>query len=102
MTDITNAKDETSAAIQPGDLKARLVACRDKAGLNLEQAAEEMHLSQHIVRALEAEDFAHLPEPPYVRGYLRSYAKLGEIDPQVLIRLYDTLRGAKPDDNKVG
>ena len=102
MTDTTNAKDETSAAIQPGDLKARLVACRDKAGLNLEQAAEEMHLSQHIVRALEAEDFAHLPEPPYVRGYLRSYAKLGEIDPQVLIRLYDTLRGAKPDDNKVG
>ena len=102
MTDTTNAKDETSAAIQPGDLKARLVACRDKAGLNLEQAAEEMHLSQHIVRALEAEDFAHLPEPPYVRGYLRSYAKLGEIDPQILIRLYDTLRGAKPEDNKVG
>ena len=102
MTDTTNAKDETSAAIQPGDLKARLVACRDKAGLNLEQAAEEMHLSQHIVRALEAEDFAHLPEPPYVRGYLRSYAKLGAIDPQILIRLYDTLRGAKPEDNKVG
>ena len=72
MTDTTNAKDETSAAIQPGDLKARLVACRDKAGLNLEQAAEEMHLSQLIVRALDAEDFAHLPEPPYVRGFLRS------------------------------
>jgi cytoskeletal protein RodZ len=102
VTDTTNAKAETSTAIQPGDLKARLVACRDKAGLNLEQAAEEMHLSQHIVRALEAEDFAHLPEPPYVRGYLRSYAKLGGIDPQILIRLYDTLRGAKPEDTKAG
>jgi cytoskeletal protein RodZ len=74
------------------------VQCREKAGLNIEQASEELHLSTHILRALEAEDFAHLPEPPYVRGYLRGYSKLADTDAKELIRLYEALRGAKPDE----
>jgi cytoskeletal protein RodZ len=75
-----------------------LVECREKAGLGLEQAAEELHLSTHILKALEQEDFAHLPEPPYVRGYLRGYSKLADIDAKELIRTYEALRGAKPDE----
>lgn len=94
----TSVEERTSSAIQPGDLTTQLVQCREKAGLNIEQAAEELHLSTHILRALEAEDFAHLPEPPYVRGYLRGYSKLADTDAKELIRLYEALRGAKPDE----
>ncbi len=98
MTETTIALDERrSASVQPGDLTAQLLACREKAGLDMEQAAKEMHLSLNILRALEKEDFAHLPEPPYVRGYLRSYAKLASKDPKELIHLYEQLRGAEPD-----
>lgn len=86
------------ASIQPGDLTAQLLQCRTKAGLDLEQAAEELRLSPQILKALENEDFAHLPEPPYVRGYLRGYAKLAGVDAKELIRTYDVLRGAKPEE----
>lgn len=99
MTETAHSVEErTSAAVQPGDLTAMLVECREKAGLGLEQAAEELHLSTHILKALEQEDFAHLPEPPYVRGYLRGYSKLADIDAKELIRTYEALRGAKPDE----
>ncbi|WGZ95963.1 MAG: helix-turn-helix domain-containing protein [Candidatus Thiothrix putei] len=99
MTETAHSVEErTSAAVQPGDLTALLVACREKAGLDIEQAAEELHLSTHIIKALEREDFAHLPEPPYVRGYLRGYSKLADIDAKELIRTYEALRGAKPDE----
>jgi len=93
-----SVEERTSAAVQPGDLTAMLVACREKAGFGIEQAAEELHLSTHIIKALEQEDFAHLPEPPYVRGYLRGYSKLADIDAKDLIRTYEALRGAKPDE----
>lgn len=99
MTETAHSVEErTSSAVQPGDLTAMLVECRAKAGLDREQAAEELHLSSHIIKALEQEDFAHLPEPPYVRGYLRGYSKLADIDAKELIRTYEALRGAKPDE----
>ncbi len=99
MTETAHSVEErTSSAVQPGDLTALLVECRAKAGLDREQAAEELHLSPHIIKALEQEDFAHLPEPPYVRGYLRGYSKLADIDAKELIRTYEALRGAKPDE----
>ncbi|WML90998.1 helix-turn-helix domain-containing protein [Thiothrix lacustris] len=94
----TSVGERTFATVQPGDLTSKLVECREKAGLDIEQAAEELHLSTHILRALEAEDFAHLPEPPYVRGYLRGYSKLTDVDAKELIRTYEALRGAKPDE----
>jgi len=93
-----SVEERTSAAVQPGDLTALLMACREKAGFDIEQAAEELHLSTHIIKALEREDFVHLPEPPYVRGYLRGYSKLADIDAKELIRTYEALRGAKPDE----
>lgn len=99
MTETTTPVEETSSSsVQAGDLTAKLAACREKAGVDVEQAADEMHLSVNLLRALEQEDFAHLPEPPYVRGYLRGYAKLAGMDPSELIRTYEALRGANPDE----
>lgn len=94
----TPVEEQTSSSVQAGDLTAKLQACRESAGLDIEQAADEMHLSANLLRALEKEDFAHLPEPPYVRGYLRGYAKLADQDARDLIRTYEALRGADPDE----
>lgn len=82
---------------QTGDLGKQLRHCREKAGLDIEQAASEMRLSPHLLRSLEEEDFQTLPEPPYIRGYLRSYARLSDSTPNTLIELYDTLRGGNTD-----
>ena len=92
-----NRTQEGSTSVQAGDLANQLKAIREKTGFDLDKAAERMHLSRHILITLENEDFAHLPEPPYVRGYLRSYARLADMDATPLIRNYEILRGADPD-----
>ncbi len=83
--------------VRPGDLSAKLQACRERADLDQDQAAIAMRLSPAMIKALESENFAELPDPPYVRGYLRSYSRLDESNPQDLIRTYELLRGADPD-----
>lgn len=98
MTETPTPVEEQPSAIQAGDLGKKLVACREKAGLDLEQTADELHLSVSLLRSLEEEAFERLPEPPYVRGYLRGYAKLSDTDPKEIIRIYEVLRGANPDE----
>lgn len=89
----TKTKEEASEG-----LGSRLRTYREQNGHDIYEVAEALCLSPTIVNALEQEDFDRLPEPPYVRGYLRSYAKFAEIEPQEIIDLYETQRGASPED----
>ncbi len=77
-----------------GELQARLIQLREDAGYSTSQLADAMCLSEDVILHLENEDFDQLAEPPYVRGYLRNYAKLGDIDSEELISRYESLRGA--------
>lgn len=54
----------------------RLRAAREEQGLTVDQVALELRLERQIVLALEAADYASLGAPVFVRGYLRSYARL--------------------------
>lgn len=81
-----------------GELQARLIKLREDAGFDLPQMAAGLCLSQEVIINLENESFDLLPEPPYVRGYLRTYAKLGDDDPSELINCYESLRGADADE----
>ena len=87
-----------TAEVMPGDLTAIFRHYREERGLNINQVAEALCLSPKIVTALETEQLDQLPEPPYVRGYLRSYAKFAEVDPSEMITAYEKLRGAKPNE----
>lgn len=80
-----------------GELGVILKRHREEHGLNVNQVAEALCLSPKIITALEAENLGELPEPPYVRGYLRSFAKFTEIDPSEMIAAYEKLRGAEPN-----
>ncbi len=83
---------------QKGDLGKQLVGLRESAGYSLSQTADAMCLSEDTLAQLENEEFDSLPEPPYIRGYLRNYAKLAEADADELISCYESLRGADPSD----
>ncbi len=91
-------KKEKKAVISQGNLGSLLREYREIAGYSLTQMAEALCLSEETLVDLEKEDFKKLPEPPYVRGYLRNYAKLAEKDPAQLINHYESLRGADPSD----
>ena len=80
--------------VMEGELQARLIKLREDAGYTVSQMADALCLSEDVIINLENENFEELAEPPYVRGYLRNYAKLGESDPSELINRYESLRGA--------
>lgn len=59
---------------------ARLQAARVAAGLTHEEVASRLKMPVRVVRALEADDWSPLGAPVFVRGQLRSYARLLKVD----------------------
>lgn len=91
-------KIENHPIVNPGDLRGLLHEYREKAGYSLNQMADALCLSEETIEKLENEEFQALAEPPYIRGYLRNYAKIAEADPSELINRYEALRGADPSE----
>ena len=72
-----------------GALGEKLRQRREEKGLTLEQVFDKTKLRPPIVEALEAERWEDLPAPPFVRGFLRVYAKLLELDEEEVLGLYE-------------
>ncbi len=66
-----------------------LKAQRDVLGLSLSQASDQVQMSEGTLQLLEAERFLDLPEPAFVKGYLRRYANQLRLNPQEVIALFD-------------
>ncbi len=67
--------------------------------LPVEDAAKLLNLSARHILAMENDDYASLPGPTYVRGYLRSYAQLLGLSPEETVASYNKLPVAsKPVD----
>lgn len=63
----------------------RLRESREAQGLTLTEVAERLHMPVHVIRALESEDWRQLGAPVFVRGQVRSYARLLGLDEQSLV-----------------
>jgi cytoskeleton protein RodZ len=74
-------------------LGGRLVAAREARELTLAVVAYKLRLPVATLQALESGRFEDLPEPVYVRGYLRAYAQLLGMDMESLVAEYDRLVG---------
>ncbi len=55
---------------------AILRQAREAKGLDATAVAAMLHLSESKLHALETDDYDSLPEPVFIRGYLRNYARL--------------------------
>jgi len=72
-------------------LGERLAAAREARGMTLAYVARSLRLSTATLQALESSRYEDLPEPIYVRGYLRAYARLLELDTEVFVTEYERL-----------
>ncbi len=68
----------------PGEV---LAARRNELRLTLEEVSQRLKLAPRQILALEANDFASLPGLASARGFVRSYAKLLELDPEPLLEM---------------
>ena len=74
-----------SKAVGCGSL---LAAARKQQKKTVEEIAEELNLSVTQIRTIELDQSEGLPEPTYVRGYIRSYAKLLGLDAEEVLESY--------------
>jgi cytoskeleton protein RodZ len=70
-----------------GSFGRALAAAREARGLSQSDIAAQLRLNVRQVRAIEAEDLAALPAGPFVRGYVRNYARLVDLPPEPLLFL---------------
>ena len=64
----------------------KLAAARESLGLSVADVARQIKLSVPQIEALEADDLARLPKSPViVKGFLRNYARLLQLDPDKLL-----------------
>jgi cytoskeleton protein RodZ len=66
-----------------------LAAARKGRGLSQGDVAGQLRLQLRQVKAIEAEDFAALPEGPFVRGFVRNYARLVGLPAEPLLAMLD-------------
>ncbi|MFB1011738.1 MAG: DUF4115 domain-containing protein [Thiopseudomonas sp.] len=85
MTD--TVKDEQMEQVQmlPG---AMLREARLERDLTVAAVAGHLHLTESAVNSLEADRYQDLPGVTFVRGYMRSYAKLVGLDPDQVAASY--------------
>jgi cytoskeleton protein RodZ len=82
MTELVSTQDVEVAPARTG---LRLAAARESCGLSVADIARQLKLSPWQIEALEADNYARLPGPVFVRGFLRNYARLVKIDPALLL-----------------
>lgn len=82
-------------------LGARLKSAREAMNLSEKEAAARLYLNVRIISFIESENFSDGPPMTFMRGYLRSYAKLLNIpDPEIKAALAEielTIPEAKPE-----
>jgi cytoskeleton protein RodZ len=64
---------------------AKLSEKRILKNYTVEYVANKLHLRVRMIELLENDDYNNMPEPVFIKGYLRSYAKLLGMDAEALI-----------------
>jgi cytoskeleton protein RodZ len=78
--------DGTELPSSPG---ARLRREREAQGISHQQAAESLNLDTMVLAHLEANDFATLGAPVFVKGHLRRYTTMLGLDEHEIVSLYE-------------
>jgi cytoskeleton protein RodZ len=82
---VTNAGKETAPQQSLLNVGMALREARERLGMSVNDIADRIKFAPKQVEALEANDFAHLPRATFLRGFVRSYARVVQLDEAVLI-----------------
>lgn len=82
--DVEDNEIEQQVEVKPS--AGRMLAeARERLELSVADVARQLRLSPRQIEALEADDYARLPGKTFMRGFIRNYAKLLQLDPEPLL-----------------
>ncbi len=92
---MTDTAEQEEKLIEPAPLPwgHRLREARQAEGIALRDVAAELHLDLALLEALENEELDKLPSPSFVKGYIRSYARLLDMPADDLVKAFDCVHG---------
>lgn len=98
---MTEQPQDNTEEISYGETGRRLKAAREKAGLDLQTLADQLHLRPVIVRAIEEGDYGSVPSELFLKGYVRSYARhIGISDDEMIQLLTQELAPEKESEEE--
>lgn len=90
---VAPAAPDSVAAVGAG-----LAQLRESKGWSIEDVSARLKVSVPKLRALEAGDLSHLPDPTFALGVVRSYAKMLGADPTPFVQVLRRERGLPEPD----
>lgn len=88
------AEDQLENSTNLGEILSR---ARDNMSLSQKEIASRLNLKEEIITALDANRFNDLPAPTYVRGYIRGYARIINLNADNLINIYEGSASTPPE-----
>ena len=64
------------------------ISARKTKRISVKKASEDLLISRENLESIEASDWQRLPEPPFTRGFIRSYAKYLGLDVEHTLALF--------------
>lgn len=99
MSESSGAEDigEAEIPVLPS-VGAQLLAARERAGLSVADIAQSLKIGARQVEALESGNWKALPGTTFIRGFVRNYARLAQLDSAPLMLQLDVLLVEKAPD----
>ncbi|MCY1282598.1 Cytoskeleton protein RodZ [compost metagenome] len=94
------AHPETVVAVR-GNPGETLRKARENKGWSVAEVAAQLNLTGQRLIQLEAGEFDKLPGHTFARGYLRTYAKLLDMDADTIVREFDQFTGTDASGSAV-
>jgi cytoskeleton protein RodZ len=95
---VATAGKEPEPQMTVPDVGTTLRVAREQQGMSVHDIAERIKFAPRQVEALEANDFAHLPESTFLRGFVRSYARVLQLDEVPLLAALPVEPNKQPAD----
>lgn len=97
MSDVENSADASDSL--PSASKV-LQQARESMGLSIKDVADQLFLSTSHIDFLEKEEFDRFPKKAFIKGYLRSYARVVQLDGEDIVRLYEASFEAEQEEEE--
>ena len=79
-------QDSSKEPQTPGEI---LKAAREFCGYHQNQVAERLRLSVQTIKDIENDDYTHFTAEIYLRGHIRSYARVCDVDPEIVLKAFE-------------
>ena len=85
IQDDSKVADTNNTSVRTPSVGSSLRETREQLGMSVNDVANRIKFAPKQIESLEADDYVRLPEAAFVRGFVRSYARLLQLDPAVLL-----------------